>query len=59
MITITRDESMALRKKFGQDIKIAITNRNKHGGRKKYYMPEDTRYVNFLEHLRKESISRH
>lgn len=52
MIVITRDESLALRDKFGQEIRISITNRNKHGGRKKYYMPEEPHFVKYLEKLR-------
>lgn len=52
MFMITRDEAMALREKYGDDIGITITNRGKRGGRKKYYTEETHRVMYFLERFR-------
>jgi hypothetical protein len=52
MIEITKEESMALRAKYGNDIGITITNRHKKGGRKRYYTEETNRVLFFLERLR-------
>lgn len=52
MISITKDEAMALRAKYGNDIGITITNRHKRGGRKRYYTEETKRVFFFLEKYR-------
>lgn len=52
MISITKDEAMALRAKYGDDIGITITNRHKRGGRKRYYTEETNRVFFFLERYR-------
>lgn len=56
MIQITRDESMALRAKYGDDISITITNRHKKGGRKRYYTEETNRVFYFLERFRNKQL---
>lgn len=52
MIQINRDESMALREKYGSDIGITITSRHKKGGRKHYYTEETNRVLYFLARFR-------
>ena len=52
MIIITKDESMALRAKYGDDAKITITSKTKKGGRKKYYAAEERKNVVFIERYR-------
>lgn len=52
MISITKEEAMALRERFGAEIGIAITNRNKKSGRKHYYTEETFRVLSFLERMR-------
>lgn len=52
MIIISKEEAMALRAKYGDDANITITNKNKRGGRKKYYMPEESRLLYFLDRFR-------
>lgn len=57
MIEITKEEAMALRAKYGNDVHIAITNRKKKGGRKKYYAAEEKRNVYFIERYRNEHVA--
>lgn len=52
MIQITKDEAMAIRAKYGDEIGITITNRNKKGGRKHYYTEDTSRVFFFLERFR-------
>ena len=56
MISITKEEAMALRENFGGDVSIAITSRNKRGGRKRYYAEESSRVLNFIKKLREMQI---
>ena len=56
MIAITKDEAMALRAKYGDDIGITITNRHKKGGRKRYYTEETNRVLFFLERYRNKRL---
>lgn len=52
MISITKDEAMALRKKFGDDLAITVMNRQKRGGRKHYCTEESYRVMRVLNKLR-------
>lgn len=52
MILISRDESLALREKYGDTVGISITNRTKKGGRKKYYVEETQRVLYFIDRFR-------
>lgn len=54
MIEVNREEASALREKYGRDVTIAITNRTKKGGRKRYYVEETNRIQFFLERFRKK-----
>lgn len=56
MITITQDEAMALRAKYGDDIGIMVTNRHKKGGRKRYYTEETNRVLFFLDRYRNKRL---
>lgn len=56
MISITKDEAMALRAKYGNDIGITITSRHKKGGRKRYYTEETNRVFFFLERYRNKQL---
>ena len=56
MIQINREEAMALRAKYGDDIGITITNRHKKGGRKHYYTEETNRVFYFLERFRNKQL---
>lgn len=56
MIAITKEESIALRAKYGSDIGITITNRHKKGGRKRYYTEETNRVLFFLERFRSKQL---
>ena len=56
MIAITKDEAMALRAKYGDDIGITITKRHKKGGRKHYYTEETNRVFYFLERFRSKQL---
>lgn len=56
MIQITRDEAMAIRAKYGNEIGITITNRHKKGGRKRYYTEETNRVFFFLERYRNKQL---
>ena len=49
MITITKEEAMGLKAKYGDDIDITITGRHKKSGRKRYYTEETRRVFLFLE----------
>lgn len=48
MLVISKEEAEALRKEFGEGAGVAIVNRGKRGGRKKYYMTEDPALVIFI-----------
>lgn len=52
MILITKEEAEAIRAKYGSDANISITNRQKRGGRKKYYLPEEPRLIGFISRYR-------
>lgn len=56
MIQINRDEAMALRDKYGDDVGITITSRHKKGGRKHYYAEETNRVLYFLERYRNKQL---
>ena len=56
MIQITRDEAMAIRAKYGNEIGVTITNRHKKGGRKRYYTEETNRVFFFLERYRNKQL---
>ena len=56
MIQITKDEAMALRAKYGDEVCIAITNRHKKGGRKRYYTEETSRVLYFLDRYRSKQL---
>ena len=56
MVLITRDEAMALREKYGDEIGITIANRHKKGGRKRYYVEETNRVFYFLERYRNKRL---
>ena len=56
MIQITRDEAMAIRAKYGNEIGVTITNRHKRGGRKRYYTEETNRVFFFLERYRNKQL---
>lgn len=56
MIQITRDEAMAIRAKYGNEIGVTITNRHKKGGRKRYYTEETNRVLFFLERYRNKRL---
>ena len=54
MILITKEEAMALREKYCNTISITITGRQKNGNRKKYYVEESNRVLNFLDRRRRK-----
>ncbi len=56
MISITKEEAMVLRVKYGDDIGIAITNRHKKSDRKHYYTEETNRVLYFLERYRSKQL---
>lgn len=56
MIQITRDEAMAIRAKYGNEIGVTITNRHKKSGRKHYYTEETNRVLFFLERYRNKQL---
>lgn len=56
MIAITRDEAMALRERYGNEVGITITNRQKKSGRKHYYTEETNRVLFFLERYRNKQL---
>lgn len=56
MIAITKDEAMALRERYGEEIGITITNRQKRGGRKHYYVEETNRVLRFLERFNEKRL---
>lgn len=56
MIQITRDEAMAIRAKYGNEIGVTITNHHKKGGRKHYYTEETNRVLFFLERYRNKQL---
>jgi hypothetical protein len=53
MIIITKEEALKIRQKFEGENCITITNRHKKGGRMKYYMAEDPKYVGYLNFIRR------
>lgn len=57
MIQITKEESLALRKRLG-NVNIAITSKSKKGGRKKYYVEEVSRVMNALNQIRRREATR-
>ena len=56
MIIITKDEAIALRKRYGDEVGITITNRHKKGSRKRYYTEETSRVSFFLERYRSKQL---
>ena len=56
MIQITRDEAMAIRAKYGNEIGVTITNRHKKSGRKHYYTEATNRVLFFLERYRNKQL---
>lgn len=56
MIAITRDEAVALKEKYGNEVGIAITNRHKKASRKHYYTEETNRVLFFLERYRNRQL---
>lgn len=56
MIAITRDEATALRERYGDEVGITITNRQKKSGRKHYYTEETNRVLFFLERYRNKQL---
>lgn len=52
MINITKEESQKLRKRFGNDVMIAITGQTKKGKRKHYYTEETSKVRGYIERLR-------
>ena len=56
MIQITKDEAMAIRAKYGNDVGISITNRHKKSGRKHYYTEETKRVLFFLERFHNKQL---
>lgn len=56
MIQVAKDEAMAIRSKYGDDVGITITNRHKKGGRKRYYVEETNRVMFFLERYRNKQL---
>lgn len=58
MIQITKEEAMAARAKFGDEVCISITSRHKRGGRKKYYIEETRRVLYFIERMRTSQLRR-
>jgi len=54
MILISQDEAAALRRRFGDRISITITNKQKKGGRKKYYVEETDKVVGYLNWLKRK-----
>lgn len=58
MIQISKEEAMALRAKFGSDVGIAITSRNKKGNRKKYYAEEAYQVKLFLINYRNKRFEK-
>lgn len=58
MIQITKDEFLALRHRFGDSATVAITNRQKKGGRKKYYAEESSRVMHFISDMRRAETER-
>lgn len=58
MIEITQDEAMALRQKYGDEVNLMITSRQKKGNRKHYFVEETNRVLYFLERLKKKQTKR-
>ena len=56
MIKINKEEAMAIRAKYGDEIGISITNRHKRGRRKRYYTEETKRVLFFLERYRSKQL---
>lgn len=58
MFAISKEEAMAIREKYGNEIHITITNRQKKGKRKRYYVEETQRVTFFLDRLKKKQAKR-
>lgn len=58
MIAINKEEAMAIRAKYGDEVGITITNRQKKGNRKHYYTEESQRVMFFLERFRRKQMKR-
>ena len=58
MITVNKEEAIALREKYGGAVCIAITNKHKKSNRKNYYVEETNRVLYFLERFRKKRMKR-
>lgn len=58
MIAISKEEAMAIRERYGDGVYIAITNRHKSGGRKRYFAEETNRVLYFLNRFRKQQVKR-
>lgn len=58
MIEITQDEYMALKAKYGEDVHITITSKQKKHGRKKYYADESQKVMFFLDRYRRQQEPR-
>ena len=56
MVQINKEEAMALRERYGKEVGIAITNKHKKGGRKRYYVEETNRTRYFLERFRERQL---
>jgi hypothetical protein len=59
MIQITKEEAMALRARFGEELGITITNRHKKNGRKRYYTEETNRVIYFLQRFRDKQLRKY
>lgn len=58
MFVISQEEAMAIRERYGDEISITITNRQKRGKRKHYYVEESNRVFFFLERFRRKQAKR-
>lgn len=58
MIAINKEEAMAIRAKYGNEVGITITGRGKKSARKHYYVEETNRVAFFLERFRKKQLKR-
>ena len=58
MFVISKEEAMAIREKYGNEIGITITSRQKKGKRKHYYVEESRKVFFFLERFRKKQTKR-
>lgn len=58
MFVISKEEAVAIREKYGNDVHVSITNRQKRHGRKRYYVEETNRVIYFLRRLRSQNLKR-